>query len=126
MRSPFAYELDLEIERAFRIRRQKQRLGKRRKAQEESPKMNAGAGGQRRTLPDFITLIILCISSSIARPTMEVNHFELRPTLISMVQQSQFGGSPMEYPNLHLSIFLDINLHTCIYLHTCMRVYVCM
>jgi len=108
MRSSFAYELDLEIERTFCIRRKKQRLEKRRKAQEESPKMDAGAGGQRRTLRDFINLGVQEISSSISRPIVEVNNFELRPALMSMVQQSQFGGSPMEDPNLHLSIFLEV------------------
>jgi len=55
MQSPFAYEPDLEIERTFRIRRKKQRLEKKRKPQKESPKMDAEAGGQRRTLRDFIT-----------------------------------------------------------------------
>jgi len=108
MRSPFAYELDPEIEWTFRLRGKKQRLEKRHKAQEESAKMYTGGEGQRRTLQDFITLGVQGISSSIARPTVEVNNFELRSALISMVQQSQFGGSPMEDPNLRLSIFLEI------------------
>ena len=93
----------------FRIRRKKQRLEKRRKAQEESPKMDAGAGGQRRTLRDFITPGVQRISSSIVRPTVEVNNFKLRLALISMVQQLQFDGSPMEDRNLHLSIFLEVS-----------------
>ena len=71
--------------------------------------MDAGAGGQRRTLWDFITPEVQGISSSISKPTVEVSNFELRPTLISMVQQSQFGGSPMEDLNLHLSIFLEVS-----------------
>jgi len=50
MRRPFAYEPDPKIERTFRIRRKKQRLEKRRKGQEESSKIDARAGGQRRTL----------------------------------------------------------------------------
>ena len=50
MQSPFAYELAPEIEQTFRIRKKKQMLEKRRKTQEESPKMDPGAGGQRRTL----------------------------------------------------------------------------
>jgi len=108
MRCPSAFEPDPEIERTFHIRRKKQRLKKRCKAREESPKMDTGAGGQRRTLQDFITPGVQGVSSSIARPTMEVNNFELRPTLISMVKQSQFGDSPMEDPSLHLSIFLEV------------------
>ena len=39
---------------------------------------------------------------------MEVNNFELRLTLVSMVEQMQFGGSPIEDPSLHLSIFLEV------------------
>ena len=36
------------------------------------------------------------------------NNFKLKPTLISMVQQSQFGGTLMEDSNLHLSVFLEV------------------
>ena len=48
------------------------------------------------------------ISSSIAQPAVEANNFELNPTLILMVQQSQFGGTLLEDPNLHLSAFLEV------------------
>ena len=39
---------------------------------------------------------------------MATNNFELKPALISMVQQSQFGNTPMEDPNLHLTMFLEV------------------
>ena len=39
---------------------------------------------------------------------VEAHNFKLKPTLISMVQQSQFGATPMEDPNLHLSVFLEM------------------
>jgi len=48
------------------------------------------------------------ISSSIARPIVETNNFELRLKLVSMIKQSQFEGLPMEDPNLQLSIFLEV------------------
>ena len=32
----------------------------------------------------------------------------LGPALISIVQQSQFGGTPLEDRNLHLPVFLDV------------------
>jgi len=41
-------------------------------------------------------------------PPVAANNFELKPALISIVQQFQFGGSPMEDPNLHLSVFLKV------------------
>jgi len=49
-------------------------------------KMDAGVAGQRRTLRDFITCGVQGISSSIGRPIVEVNNFELTPALIPMVQ----------------------------------------
>ena len=67
--------------------------------------MASGGGDQKRTLRDFVTPGVQRIASSIARPTIDANNFELKPTLISMVQQSQFGGTPLEDPNLHLSVF---------------------
>jgi len=39
-------------------------------------------------------------------PTAEVNNFELRPALISLVERDQFGGDPSENPNVHLRNFL--------------------
>ncbi|KAJ8767027.1 hypothetical protein K2173_012538 [Erythroxylum novogranatense] len=47
-------------------------------------------------------------TSGIRNPTVDANNFELKPALISMVQQSQFGGSPVEDPNMHLTIFLEV------------------
>ena len=48
------------------------------------------------------------MSLSIAWPTIEANDFELKPLLISMVQQFQFRGTPREDPNIHLSVFLEV------------------
>ena len=39
---------------------------------------------------------------------MATNNFELKLALISMVQQSQFVGTPMEDPNLHFSVFVKV------------------
>ena len=45
--------------------------------------------------------------NNIAAPAIEANNFELKPSLLSAVQQNQFSGGPTEDPNLHLSVFLQ-------------------
>ena len=42
------------------------------------------------------------------QPAIDANDFELKPALITMVQQSQFTGHPTENPNEHLGRFLRI------------------
>ena len=37
-----------------------------------------------------------------------MNNFELKPSLISMVQQKQYGGHFLKDSNAHLSNFLDL------------------
>lgn len=43
---------------------------------------------------------------SIVHPTVGVNNFQIKPSLVGMVQQNQFARLPIENPNLHLSIFI--------------------
>lgn len=45
--------------------------------------------------------------SSVVRPTLEEKSFELKPYLLSMVQQNQFPSSPTDDPNLHMFILLN-------------------
>ena len=66
------------------------------------------AGEERRTLLDFVTPRVQGIASSTTRLTVDANNFKLKPSFIFMVHQSQFGGTPSEDPNLHLSIFLEV------------------
>ena len=40
------------------------------------------------------------------QPPIEANNFELKPALITMVQQHQFTGHPSEDPNEHLGRFM--------------------
>ncbi|KAL1826556.1 hypothetical protein ACET3Z_004968 [Daucus carota] len=49
------------------------------------------------------------IQSSIVRPAIQANTFEIKPSTIQMVQNSvQFGGSPTEDPNMHIRDFIEI------------------
>ena len=45
---------------------------------------------------------------AVKQPAIDVNDFELKPALITMVQQNQFTGHPTENPNEHLGRFLRI------------------
>ena len=40
--------------------------------------------------------------SAVRQLTIKANNFELKPALITMVQQNQFTGHPSEDPNEHL------------------------
>ena len=57
---------------------------------------------------DYVTPGAHSQTPGITIPPIATNNFELKPTLISMVQQSQFGGSLVEDPDLHLLVFLEV------------------
>ena len=58
------------------------------------------------TMEDFLRPIIQEEYSAIRQPTADANNFELKPTLITVVQQHQFTSHPTEDPNEHLGRFL--------------------
>ena len=47
--------------------------------------------------------------SAVKKPPVEANNFELKPALITMVQQNQFTGHPSGDPNEHLGRFLSMS-----------------
>src|SRR5262249_13322268 len=48
-------------------------------------------------------------NSSIARPMVAANTFEIKPAIIQMIQNIvQFGGLPSEDLNAHIASFLEI------------------
>ena len=59
-----------------------------------------------RVLRDYVLPQATGLTSPIVNPAVEANNFELRPALISFVEQKQFGGHPSENPHLHLRNFL--------------------
>ena len=44
--------------------------------------------------------------SAVRQPAIEANNFELKPALITLVQQHQFTGHPSEDPNEHMGRFM--------------------
>jgi len=45
--------------------------------------------------------------TSIVRPAIAANNFELKPSLLQIVQQNQFSRNPTKDLNLHLSVFMQ-------------------
>ena len=58
------------------------------------------------TMEDFWRPVIQAEYSVVKQPAVEANNFELKPALITMVQQNKFTGHPTEDPNEHLGKFL--------------------
>ena len=59
-------------------------------------------------MQEFWRLIIQEEYSAVRQPPIEANNFELKPTLITMVQQHQFTFHHFEDPNEHLGRFMRI------------------
>ena len=59
-------------------------------------------------MEDFWKLVIRDDYSTFRQPKIEANNFELKPALITMVQQNQFTCYPNEDPNEHMGRFLRI------------------
>ncbi|KAH7653082.1 hypothetical protein IHE45_19G059600 [Dioscorea alata] len=64
---------------------------------------------QQRMLSDFARPTVMGTQSSIVRPPITVNNFELKPSFTQMLQQSaQFNGLADEDPNNHRENFLEV------------------
>ena len=61
---------------------------------------------ERDTMEDFRRPVIQDEYSAVRQPAIDVNNFELKPALITMVQHNQFTSHPAEDPNEHLGRFL--------------------
>ena len=48
-------------------------------------------------------------NSSILNPTIPANNFELKLSLLQLVQQNQFAGLATENPNHHLKVFIQLD-----------------
>ena len=102
---------DTELERTLRSFRKKKRaenaaMEDERHDQTEEQRTESRRPPITNTMEDFWRPIIQEEHSSIRQPTVDANNFELKPALITMVQQHQFTGHPTEDPNEHLGRFL--------------------
>ena len=63
----------------------------------------------QRALKDYSSPTLEGSVSSIRRPPIPVNNFEIKPAIIQMIQHSiQFGGLSSDDPNLHIASFLEL------------------
>ncbi|KAA3467201.1 oligopeptide transporter 4-like [Gossypium australe] len=64
------------------------------------------------TLRDYVLPNLEMVQGSIIRPAITSNSFEIKPTMIQMIQNNlQFRGTMAEDPNYHLKRFM-IHLNT--------------
>ena len=61
---------------------------------------------RQMTKEDFWRPVIQDEYFAVRQPAIEANNFELKPALITMVQQHQYTGHPSEDPNEHMGRFL--------------------
>ena len=105
------FPADTELERRLRSLRKTKRaentaMANERHDQTEEQRTEARRPSITDTMEDFWRPIVQEEYSGIRQPTVDANNFELKPTLITMVQQHQFTDHPTEDPNEHLGRFL--------------------
>ena len=103
--------LDTELERTLRSLRKTKRAEKATMADErinQTVEQEIAAERLQRqdTMEDFWRPVIQAAYSTVRPPAVEGNNFELKPALITMVQQHQFTSHPTKDPNEHLGRFL--------------------
>ena len=102
---------DTELERTLRSLRKTKRAENAAMVDERHDQTKEQRTTARRppiidTMEDFWRPIIQEEYYAIRQPIVDANNFELKPDLITMVQQHQFTGHPTEDSNEHLGIFL--------------------
>ena len=102
---------DSELERTLRSLRKTKRAENSAMADERQDQTEGQRTPSKRppitdTMEDFWRPVIQDEYSAIRQPIVDANNFELKPALITMVQQQQFTGHPTEDPNEDLVRFL--------------------
>ena len=100
---PLEYTLfDPEIERTLRQLKKEQK-------KEANTSLSNMADQEQKALRDYAMPSVNGATSSIRRPAIQANNFEIKPAIIQMIQQTiQFGGLSQEDPNVHIANFLEI------------------
>ena len=93
----FDPEIDLTLRALHREQRQRR-----------ENQFNRMAQPKRRTLGDFAMPDILGSFGGIMAPAIANNKFEIKPSIIQMVQNNQFGGLQGEDPYAHILTFLNV------------------
>ncbi|XP_048492569.2 uncharacterized protein LOC104908276 [Beta vulgaris subsp. vulgaris] len=108
----------LKIERTARALRKQKRLEQIQKlpdfdleyifseASDNKP-LEMGDNNNEKPLRDYAMPNASGAPSSIVRPTVTANNFEISPALIRIIQQEQFSGLDNEDPNDHIGNFLE-------------------
>ena len=104
------FPADNELERTLRSLRKTKRVENAAMADERHDRIEEHRKAAIRppitnTMEDFWRPIIQEEYYAIRQPTVDVNNFELKLALITMVQQHQFIGHPTKDPNEHLVDF---------------------
>ena len=82
---------------------------KKEKKKESNTSLSNIADQEQKALRDYATPSVNGATSSIRRPAIQANNFEIKPAIIQMIQQTvQFGGLSQEDPNVHIANFMEI------------------
>ena len=105
------FPTDTELERTLRSLRKTKRAKNATIVDERHDQTEGQRTAARRppitdTMEDFWRPIIQEEYPAIRQPIVDANNLELKPSLITMVQQHQITGHPTEDPNEHLGRFL--------------------
>ena len=81
---------------------------RREQRQRRENQFNRMAQLERRTLGDFTMPDISGSFGGIVAPAITNNNFEIKPSIIQIVQNNQFGGLQGEDPYAHILTFLNM------------------
>ncbi|KAA3488572.1 RING-H2 finger protein ATL63 [Gossypium australe] len=119
-KGPLAYDSDIEATTRRNRREIRQTINYTEEEREDKsnptegmdennpPPQDVGENNAPRTMYDYAKPHLIGAESSIVRPAITANNFELKPNTIQMIQQFvQFDGLQDEDPNTHIANFLE-------------------